>query len=139
MIDFAMQRRLGAKVARFKRLDRDGLAAVLSKKIKPHYPFASCNGTPQEQLRDQVIDEVVATLFSPTNETSPNSTDRLARRVVGNHVLLGRRIRASSGVRTSSGFPERRQRVKKNVGVPNRLILQSRRPPLSGDRAISIV
>lgn len=71
MIDFAMQRRLGAKVARFKRLDRDGLAAVLSKKIKPHYPFASHNGTSQERLREQVIDEVVAALFSPTNEPTP--------------------------------------------------------------------
>ncbi len=71
MIDSAMQRRLGAKVARFKRLDRDGLAAVLSKKIKPDYPFASCNGTPQERLREQLIDEVVAALFSPVNEPSP--------------------------------------------------------------------
>jgi len=71
MIDSAMQRRLGAKVACFKRLDRDGLAAVLSKKIKPDYPFAACNGTPQERLREQLIDEVVAALFSPANEPSP--------------------------------------------------------------------
>jgi hypothetical protein len=71
MIDAAMQRRLAAKVARFKRLDRDGLAAVLRKKVKPDYPLASQNGTPQERLRDQLIDEVVASFFSPTNDASP--------------------------------------------------------------------
>jgi len=71
MIDSAMQRRLGAKVARFTRLDRDGLAAVLSKKVKPRYPFASRNGTPQDHLRSQLIDEVVGYLFSPPNEESP--------------------------------------------------------------------
>lgn len=71
MIDSAMQRRLGAKVARFTRLDRDGLAAVLSKKVKTRYPFASRNGTPQDHLRSQLIDEVVGYLFSPPNEESP--------------------------------------------------------------------
>jgi ATP-dependent 26S proteasome regulatory subunit len=71
MIDVAMQRRLGAKVARFKRLDREGLAAVLSKKVKSRYPFASHNGTMQTSLRTQLIDEVVASLFSPANEESP--------------------------------------------------------------------
>jgi ATP-dependent 26S proteasome regulatory subunit len=71
MIDVAMQRRLGAKVARFKRLDREGLAAVLRKKVKSRYPFASHNGTMQTSLRTQLIDEVVASLFSPANEESP--------------------------------------------------------------------
>lgn len=71
MIDAAMSRRLGGKVARFKRLDRDGLAAVLGKKIKSQYPFASRNGTSPGQLRTQLIDEVVASLFSPSNEESP--------------------------------------------------------------------
>lgn len=71
MIDVAMQRRLGAKVARFKRLDRDGLAAVLSKKVKSHYPLAWRNGTPQDRLRAKLIDEVVGHLFSPSNEESP--------------------------------------------------------------------
>jgi len=68
MVDIAMHRRLGAKVARFTRLDRQGLAAVLSKKVKPHYPFAASNGTPREVLRQQLIDEVVGNLYSPANE-----------------------------------------------------------------------
>src|SRR5262249_6191595 len=39
LIDSAMARRLGVQ-ARFTRLDREGLAAVLDKKLRPNYPYA---------------------------------------------------------------------------------------------------
>jgi SpoVK/Ycf46/Vps4 family AAA+-type ATPase len=68
MIDIAMWRRLASVVARFPRLDRDGLTAVLSKKLKPRFPFASRNGHSNEQLRAMLIDEVVATLCSPNGD-----------------------------------------------------------------------
>ena len=67
MIDVAMHRRLGSKVARFRRLDRRGLSAVLSKKIKPTYPLAG-NGTPAGRLLQGLIDEVTANLFDPQND-----------------------------------------------------------------------
>jgi ATP-dependent 26S proteasome regulatory subunit len=68
LIDSAMWRRLAGIRARFTRLDREGLAAVLSKKLKPHYPFASRNGTPAEDLRRDLIDQIVAWLYSPAGE-----------------------------------------------------------------------
>jgi SpoVK/Ycf46/Vps4 family AAA+-type ATPase len=68
MIDIAMWRRLASVVAKFHRLDRDGLTAVLSKKLKPRFPFASRNGHSQEQLREVLIDEVVATLCAPNGD-----------------------------------------------------------------------
>jgi SpoVK/Ycf46/Vps4 family AAA+-type ATPase len=68
MIDVAMQRRLGLQVARFSRLRRQGLAAVLSKKVKSDYPLARRNGTPEQQLRQDLIDQVVANLFDPQND-----------------------------------------------------------------------
>lgn len=68
MIDIAMWRRLASVVARFHRLDRDGLTAVLDKKLKPRFPFASRNGHSNEQLRTILIDEVVATLCSPNGD-----------------------------------------------------------------------
>jgi ATP-dependent 26S proteasome regulatory subunit len=67
-IDVAMHRRLGAKVARFKRLNRRGLAAVLGKKIRPGYPLAARNGTPPDRLRQLLIDQVVSDLFDPMND-----------------------------------------------------------------------
>ncbi|MBW3598100.1 MAG: ATP-binding protein [Planctomycetes bacterium] len=68
MIDIAMWRRLASVVARFTRLDRDGLTAVLGKKLKEHYPFVSRNGHSNKELRDALIDEVAATLCSPHGE-----------------------------------------------------------------------
>lgn len=68
MIDVAMWRRLATVVARFHRLDRDGLTAVLNKKLKAHFPFASRNGHSSAELRDALIDEVVATLCSPNGD-----------------------------------------------------------------------
>jgi hypothetical protein len=68
MIDIAMWRRLASVVARFHRLDRDGLTAVLSKKLKAQFPFASRNGHSKEVLRNALIDEVVATLCSPSGD-----------------------------------------------------------------------
>ncbi len=65
LIDSAMCRRLGLQ-ARFTRLDREGLAAVLDKKLRPHYPYAA-DGKP-EKARAGIRDEVVAWLFDPTEE-----------------------------------------------------------------------
>jgi hypothetical protein len=56
LIDAAVARRLGVQ-ARFGRLDRDGLAAVLDKKLKPEYPYAAA--------RAAVTDHVVGRLFGP--------------------------------------------------------------------------
>jgi ATP-dependent 26S proteasome regulatory subunit len=52
LIDAAMIRRLGTQ-ARFRRLDREGLAAVLDKKLKPHYAYAP--GERREALNEQVV------------------------------------------------------------------------------------
>jgi Cdc6-like AAA superfamily ATPase len=68
LIDSAMWRRLAGMRAHFTRLDCEGLAAVLGKKLKPHYPFAARNGAPAEQLRRDLIDQVVAWLYSPAGE-----------------------------------------------------------------------
>jgi len=65
MLDVAAWRRLGGMVARFHRLDREGLYAVLSKKIKVTYPLASHNGDTSERLRERLLDDVVAAFHSP--------------------------------------------------------------------------
>jgi ATP-dependent 26S proteasome regulatory subunit len=61
LIDAAMARRLGQQ-ARFSRLDREGLAAVLGKKLRPHYPYA--HGT----TREDIIVCVSRWLFGPGGE-----------------------------------------------------------------------
>jgi ATP-dependent 26S proteasome regulatory subunit len=68
LIDSAMWRRLAGLRAIFRRRDREGLAAVLGKKLKPHYPYASRNGYSADQLRRKVIDQVVGFLFSPNGQ-----------------------------------------------------------------------
>jgi SpoVK/Ycf46/Vps4 family AAA+-type ATPase len=68
LIDSAMWRRLAGTRAFFGRLDREGLTAVLRKKLRPHYPYATCNGHSPEQLRAAVIDQVTAWLYSPNGD-----------------------------------------------------------------------
>lgn len=68
IMDSAMWRRLAGVRAEFRRLDRDGVAAVLQKKLKPKFPYASHNGTPQAELRMQTIDRILASLYSPQGE-----------------------------------------------------------------------
>lgn len=68
IMDSAMWRRLAGVRAEFRRLDRDGVRAVLHKKLKPKFPYASHNGTPQSDLRTQTIDRIVASLYSPQGE-----------------------------------------------------------------------
>ncbi|HYT92360.1 MAG TPA: ATP-binding protein [Gemmataceae bacterium] len=60
LIDAAMCRRLGVQ-ARFTRLDRDGLAAVLDKKLRPEYPYAGPG-------RAAVLNQVVEALFGSNAE-----------------------------------------------------------------------
>jgi hypothetical protein len=55
LIDAAMRRRLGVQ-ARFTRLDRAGLTAVLDKKLLPDYPYAPAP-------RGHVIEQVAGWLF----------------------------------------------------------------------------
>jgi len=62
LIDAAMRRRLGVQ-ARFTRLDREGLAAVLDKKLRLDYPYAPASGVPAGGERAQLIDRVVGWLF----------------------------------------------------------------------------
>jgi ATP-dependent 26S proteasome regulatory subunit len=68
LFDAAMWRRLSGVRAHFTRLDRDGLAAVLGKKLKRHYPYAASNGCPADRLRQGIIDQVVGWLFSPNGD-----------------------------------------------------------------------
>jgi len=63
-----MWARLAAVSARFPRLDREAMAAILGKKLKPAFPYASDNGTPPERLRQAVIDRTVAWMFSPNGD-----------------------------------------------------------------------
>jgi ATP-dependent 26S proteasome regulatory subunit len=62
LIDAAMRRRLGVQ-ARFTRLDRAGLAAVLDKKLRVDYPYAPSAGVPAGSERAHLIDRVVGWLF----------------------------------------------------------------------------
>ena len=64
LIDSAMCRRLGLQ-ARFTRLDREGLAAVLDKKLKPNYPFAPVPDWTAGQVRDDIISQIGAWMFGP--------------------------------------------------------------------------
>ncbi|MHC4942561.1 MAG: ATP-binding protein [Planctomycetota bacterium] len=68
MFDAAMWRRLAGVRAHFQRLTREGTAAVLSKKLKDHFPYASANGTPPEEVRDRIIEQIVSNLFSPNGD-----------------------------------------------------------------------
>jgi ATP-dependent 26S proteasome regulatory subunit len=65
LIDSAMGRRLGLQ-ARFTRLDREGAAAVLDKKLKPHYPYGP--GKAPEKARADLAAAVVKWLFGPGGE-----------------------------------------------------------------------
>ena len=67
LLDSAMWRRLARHRAHFGRLDREGVAAILSKKLQPEFPYASNNGAAPEQLRQDMIDQVTMWLFSPNN------------------------------------------------------------------------
>jgi ATP-dependent 26S proteasome regulatory subunit len=62
LIDAAMRRRLGVQ-ARFTRLDREGLAAVLDKKLRLDYPYAPLAGVPAGGERAHLIDRVAGWLF----------------------------------------------------------------------------
>jgi ATP-dependent 26S proteasome regulatory subunit len=62
LIDAAMQRRLGVH-ARFGRLDREGLAAVLATKLKPRYPYAD------GLARKQIIERVVRWMFGAAGDS----------------------------------------------------------------------
>ena len=68
IMDSAMWRRLAGVRAEFRRLDQDGALAVLHKKLKPKFPYASHNGTPPAERRTQTIDRVLAALYSPNGE-----------------------------------------------------------------------
>jgi ATP-dependent 26S proteasome regulatory subunit len=67
LIDSAMARRLGVQ-ARFNRLDGEGLAAVLEKKLKPHFPYQPVDGLSGGEARAALIEQVVGTLFGPGAE-----------------------------------------------------------------------
>jgi len=54
--------------AQFPRLDREAMAAILGKKLKPAFPFASDNGAPRENLRQAMIDRTVAWMYSPNGD-----------------------------------------------------------------------
>ena len=68
LIDSALIRRLGGVKAVFHRLDRASFAAVLGKKIWRGFPCESQNGTPQDALREQLIQRTTALLFSPNGD-----------------------------------------------------------------------
>lgn len=68
MLDSAMWRRLSGKRAHFGHLDQEGVIAVLGKKLKPDFPYASDNGASAGQARQAVIDQTVMSLFSPNGE-----------------------------------------------------------------------
>lgn len=55
LIDSAMLRRLGGVRADFPRLDREAVAAVLEKKLRPSYPYV--------EGREKVLNDVVERLF----------------------------------------------------------------------------
>jgi ATP-dependent 26S proteasome regulatory subunit len=74
LFDSAMNRRLAGVRALFTRLDREGTAAVLGKKLKAELPYRSHNGTPKAELRRNLIDQVVGWLFSP-NGADPGQTE----------------------------------------------------------------
>src|SRR5262249_38315929 len=63
LIDSAMQRRLGLH-ARFSRLDKEGLAAVLATKLRPNYPYAD------GMSRDDVINRVVRWLYGAKGDAN---------------------------------------------------------------------
>lgn len=67
-VDSAAWRRLCNERAHFKRLDRDGCLAVLSKKLRAEYPYAACNGTAAVDLRRQTIQQVLSWLYSPNGD-----------------------------------------------------------------------
>ena len=71
MIDVAAWRRLAGIIARFHRLQSSGLAAVLAKKLKPHFRYASDNDASPDQLRTGLIDQIVDALFSPNGSQQP--------------------------------------------------------------------
>jgi ATP-dependent 26S proteasome regulatory subunit len=66
LIDSAMARRLGVH-ARFTRLDREGFAAVLDKKLKPRYPYPEEAPSPVAARQD-VLNSVVGWFYGPTSE-----------------------------------------------------------------------
>jgi SpoVK/Ycf46/Vps4 family AAA+-type ATPase len=61
LIDSAMARRLG-RLAKFTRLDREGLAEVLATKLRPHYPCAA------GQTREGILEHVSRWLFGPAGD-----------------------------------------------------------------------
>jgi ATP-dependent 26S proteasome regulatory subunit len=67
-VDSAAWRRLCHERADFRRLDREGCIAVLSKKLRPQYPYSRNNGTPPDLLRRETLQQVIGWLYSPNGE-----------------------------------------------------------------------
>jgi len=88
LIDAAMARRLGMQ-ARFNRLDREGLTAVLEKKLRPNYPWMEGQG------REDVIARVVRWLFGPGGDTHAVATITLTD---GQELLRRRRDFLTGGL-----------------------------------------
>jgi SpoVK/Ycf46/Vps4 family AAA+-type ATPase len=86
LIDAAMCRRLGLQ-ARFPRPDREGLAAILDKKLKPTYAYTPAAGHPPEKARADLIEQVGAWLFGP----GPGSTPQVEIVLDDGRELLKRR------------------------------------------------
>lgn len=64
LVDAALLRRVGASIEHFHRLKRKGLMAVLGK-LTRDLPVASNNGCSPQEIRDRMIQELTAWLFSP--------------------------------------------------------------------------
>lgn len=69
IVDAAFLRRVGASIEVFGRLNRTSFRAVLQKHIRG-LPAASRNGSSQEELWRQFVNDLTAWLFSP-NATDP--------------------------------------------------------------------
>jgi hypothetical protein len=68
LIDPAMYRRLSGERAVFTRLGRDGVAAVLDKKLRPGFAYAAGAGRSAAEARRAVIEETVDWLAGRADE-----------------------------------------------------------------------
>jgi ATP-dependent 26S proteasome regulatory subunit len=68
-VDRAFLRRIGGTAEQFRRLDRAGFISVLQKMLR-RMPVAAHNGSPQEELRRELVATVTTWLYSP------NGSDR---------------------------------------------------------------
>ncbi len=135
LIDSAMRRRLGVQ-AKFTRLDEEGFAAILDKKLKPHYPYASDKKKSPEEVRKTIVHQMVRWLFGPNrdNQGLVEITLREGRKLIKfrRDFLTGAVIEQAISSAIDQTVTRAEETGNKEVGLDSDVVLEALRQHIDG-------